>query len=324
MTPIDELTPVRVAFHGMGTEIELALWPRADEVEAGCEAVTREVAFLRLAEELLSRFLRESEISRLNAGANGPQWVSTLTFDAIRVALDAAASTGGLFDPTVYGAMLAAGYDRSFGATAAGGQAARAQQPWQAGRWREVRLDPERLTVTLPPGVGLDLGGIAKGWLADGVAARLGRYGAALADLGGDIAFAGLPPDADAWLIDVDSPLGGSLGVLRLAGDSGVATSGVTRRRWQTAADTQHHLIDPRTGMPAITDLLSVTVVAPSAASAEIAAKGVLLLGNALGRVALANAPRHAGLLVGRDGAATPVGTLDWTAAQTPSATEVW
>lgn len=323
MTPIDELTPVRVSFPGMGTAIELALWPRADEAEAGCEAVAREVAFLRLAEELLSRFQPESEISRLNRGANGPQRVSTLTFDAIRVALDAATTTGGLFDPTIYGALLAAGYDRSFREIASGDAVTRPRSPWQAGRWREVRLDAERLTVTLPPGVGLDLGGVAKGWLADGVAERLGRYGAALADLGGDVAFRGLPPDADAWIVDVDGPFGDTLGVLRLAGDGGVATSGVTRRRWQTAAGAQHHLIDPRTGLPAITDLLSVTVVAPSAASSEIAAKGVLLLGNALGRVALANAPQHAGLLVGRDGAVTPVGTLDWTAAQATGALAV-
>jgi thiamine biosynthesis lipoprotein len=184
-----------------------------------------------------------------------------------------------------------------------------------------MRLDAATRTVTLPAGVGLDLGGIAKGWLADLVAERLLRYGAALADLGGDIAVRGLPPDADAWYIDVEGPAGAVLGRLRLAGDGGVATSGVTRRRCRTAAGAQHHLIDPRTGRPALTDLLSVSVIAPSAAMAEVAAKGALLLGSALGQAALAAAPELGGVLVQRDGRVTLVGGVEWSgAAQTPAA----
>jgi thiamine biosynthesis lipoprotein len=311
----NDVGPVRATFHGMGTEVTLALWPEATDDETACETLTREIAFLRLAEELLSRFQPDSEISRLNRGTSEPLRVSTLTFGAISVAIEAARSTSGLFDPTVHGALLAAGYDRDFADVAAGAQqrAAEAHAPWQAGRWREVTLDADRLTVALPAGVALDLGGIAKGWLADQVADRLARCGAALADIGGDIAFRGLPPDADGWLVDVEGPFGGTLGTLRLHGDGGVATSGTTRRRWQTAAGPQHHLIDPRTGLPALTDLLSVTVAAPFASSAEVAAKGVLLLGQALGRVALANARQHGAVLVGRDGSLVTVGDLDWS-----------
>ena len=326
MIESNEINPVRAEFQGMGTEIALALWPADGEGEAVREAVAREVAFLRLAEELLSRFQPDSEVSRLNRGAREPVRVSNLTFDAVSVAIEAARTTGGLFDPTVHGALLAAGYDRDFAALAAGVQqrAADARVPWQAGRWREVVLDEEKLTVALPGGVGLDLGGIAKGWLADQVADRLGRLGAVLVDIGGDIAFRGLPPDANAWLVDVDGPFGDTLGTVRLYGDGGVATSGTTRRRWQTAAGTQHHLIDPRTGLPALTDLLSVTAVAPFAASAEVAAKGVLLLGQALGRVALTNAHEHGAVLVGRDGGVAAVGELDWQPLTTNAFTEAW
>ncbi len=315
---------LRLAFRGMGTEIALAVWPRAGETEAAEAALWAEVGFLRDAEALLSRFQPDSEISRLNGGSGRPMRVSALTFAAVRVALAAAAASGGLFDPTVYRALLAAGYDRSW--TALSGQPIRpaTAPPWQAGRWREVRLDVAAQTVALPRGVGLDLGGIAKGWLADQVVERLHAFGPALADLGGDIAVRGLPPDAPAWAIDVDGPAGEYLGTVRLSEDQAIATSGITRRRWQTAAGERHHLIDPRTGAPALTDLLSVTVVAPAAAEAEVAAKGVLLLGSELGRAALALAPEYAGLLVRRDGRLLSVGGPRWTAAQpSPAYAEV-
>lgn len=307
---------LRVAFRGMGTEIALAVWPRAGEAQAAETALWAEVAFLRDAEALLSRFQPDSEISRLNSGSGRPMRVSALTFAAIRAALGAAAASGGLFDPTVYRALLAAGYDRSWPALSGPPLRPAAAPPWQAGRWREVRLDAAAQTVALPEGVGLDLGGIAKGWLADQVVERLHGFGPTLADLGGDIAVRGLPPDADAWAIDVDGPAGEYLGSVRLSGGQAIATSGITRRRWQTAAGERHHLIDPRTGAPALTDLLSVTVVAPAAAEAEVAAKGVLLLGSELGRAALALAPEYAGLLVCRDGRLLSVGGLRWTPAR--------
>lgn len=310
------LESLRVAFRGMGTEIALAVWPKAGDAEGAESALWAEVTFLKAAESLLSRFQPSSEISRLNRGSSGPLHVSSLTFAAIRAALDAASASGGLFDPTVYRAMLAAGYDRSFAELGNGARSPQAAAPpWQAGRWRDVRLDAAAQTVHLPAGVGLDLGGIAKGWLADQVAERLYAFGPALVDLGGDIAVRGTPPDADAWAIDVDGARDAVLGTVRATDRQGIATSGVTRRRWETAAGQRHHLIDPRTGVPALTDLLSVTAVAPTAAEAEVVAKGVLLLGSELGRAALALAPEFAGLLLRRDGGVIAVGDLDWTPA---------
>ncbi|HLZ68868.1 MAG TPA: FAD:protein FMN transferase [Dehalococcoidia bacterium] len=318
------LDSLRVVFRAMGTEVSLAVWPRRGQEASAEAALWAEVALLREADALLSRFLPESEISRLNRGAVTPVRVSALTFSAIEIALDAAAASGGLFDPTVYGALLAAGYDRSFAdlEQKPSRSMPAAALPRQAGRWREVLLDEARGTVTLPNGVGLDLGGIAKGWLADRVAERLGVFGPALVDIGGDIAMLGLPPDAPAWAIDVDGPFGAVLGTLQLEGGRGVATSGITRRRWQTEAGSRHHLIDPRTGAPALTDLLSVTVVAPTTAAAEVAAKGALLLGSVLGLAALVQAAELGGLLVRRDGRVLVAGSLSWIpagAAQQPA-----
>lgn len=288
--------PLCRSFTAMGTEIELQLWPDAGQEQAARRALGRAARSVLLADRRLSRFRPDSELSRINRGEAGP--VSAMTFAVIAAALEAARATGGLFDPTVHGAMLAAGYDRTF--TQLVGQvvtpAAVVAPP---ARFSDVRLDARTRTVTLPPGVGLDLGGIAKGWLADVLAQRLARYGGALVDLGGDIAVAGTPPDADGWEIEIADPFGRELPLAELWMEAGgVATSGVLRRQWQTAAGWQHHLIDPRTGRPAESDVLAVTVVAPTATAAEVAAKAALLLGAVQGLAALDAAPQLAGLLV--------------------------
>ncbi len=172
-------------------------------------------------------------------------------------------------------------------------------------------VDRRAATLRVAAGVGLDLGGIAKGWLADAVVRRLQRYGAALADLGGDIALGGTPPAPDAWEIDVANPRDDArvLGRLRLRG-GGVATSGVLGRRWVTANGIQHHIIDPRTGHPTITDLLTVTVAAPSATTAEVAAKAALLLGVKEGCRALAMSDHLAGVLMPVQGPPLVIGAF--------------
>jgi thiamine biosynthesis lipoprotein len=125
-------------------------------------------------------------------------------------------------------------------------------------------------------GYGVDLGGLAKGWLADRVASRLGRN--ALANLGGDLYARGPGPDGDGW------PVGFGERTLLLV-DAGAATSGTERRRW---GDGLHHLVDPRTGLPAVTDVQEVSVLARSATEAEVLAKTALLLGRTAGASYLA------------------------------------
>ncbi|MCX6021830.1 MAG: FAD:protein FMN transferase [Chloroflexi bacterium] len=201
--------------------------------------------------------------------------------------------------------LMAAGYDHSFEALTDGAVQPMAHGPIVAGGFGGVRLNVRRRTVQLPDGGGLDLGGIAKGWLADVLAQRLGRYGAALADLGGDIAVGGETDGGSGWEVEISDPFGGDqpLAVLRLRG-GGVATSGVLKRRWRSGDGWRHHLIDPRTGRSSESDVAAVTVVAPSAAVAEVAAKAVLLLGATAGAAALEASPEMAGLLVLHDGTA--------------------
>jgi thiamine biosynthesis lipoprotein len=169
--------------------------------------------------------------------------------------------------------------------------------------WREIETDAFSHGVRLPVGVHLDFGGIAKGWAAGEAARRLAEYGPALVDAGGDIAVSGPMANGDRWPIGLANPWepARDLALLMLS-MGGVATSGRDYRRWVRAGTQSHHLIDPRTALPARTDVLSATVIASSVVQAEIAAKAALILGSSLGLMRLARQPQAAGLLVLEDG----------------------
>jgi FAD:protein FMN transferase len=222
-----------------------------------------------------SRFVEDSELSRLNAAAGRWVEVSPELEGLLRAALDAHRLSGGLVHAGVLGSMLAIGYTRPLrlGPTAAtlGGAAPPPPLP------EMLELQPGR--ARLRAGAGVDLGGIAKGWLADRLAAELGEN--CLVNLGGDLFARGAGQDGDGWPVD----LGGVTVLLR---DQGAATSGVRRRAWEADGEVLHHLIDPRTGRPAASDLGQVSVVAATAAAAEVHAKAALLLGSALAPAYLA------------------------------------
>jgi thiamine biosynthesis lipoprotein len=151
--------------------------------------------------------------------------------------------------------------------------------------------------------VRLDLGGSAKGWAVDEAIRRLAPHGPVLLDAGGDIAVSGPQADGTRWPIGVADPHtpGAHLDLLLLE-HGGVATSGRDFRRWQRNGIWQHHLIDPRTMQPAISDVLSATVIGPSTAQCETAAKVVLLRGSQDGLAWLETHPDLAGLVILEDG----------------------
>lgn len=279
-------------------------------------------------EAQLSRFRGDSGLARLNAADGRRTVVGPVLWDVLRAAVAAARWTQGLVTPTLLAALEGAGYDRSFDALAAAGadplpwpdggggwtsegsnaadgpRAADGRLMTAATDWRAIRLDPAGRTVTLPAGMRLDLGGSAKGWAADQAARRLAVTAPALVDAGGDIAVSGPMPDGDRWPIAVADPRlpDARLAILWL-GRGGVATSGTDVHRWQRDGRWQHHVIDPRTGAPAATDLLSATVVARSAVEAEAAAKAALILGRRAGMAWIERHPFLSGMLVGLDGA---------------------
>jgi len=222
-----------------------------------------------------SRFEPDSELSRFNAA--GGRWVDVSPeLDGLpRAALEAYRLSGGLVHAGVLGSMLAIGYTRPLrlGPTAA--TLAGAAPPPALPDMLEVASGRARLR----PGTGIDLGGIAKGWLADRLAGELGEN--CLVNLGGDLFARGRGPEGEGW------PVGLGSATVQLR-DQGAATSGTRRRAWRDGDEVLHHLIDPRTGRPAATDLVEASVISATAAEAEVHAKTALLLGSDLAPAHLA------------------------------------
>ncbi|WP_020659088.1 FAD:protein FMN transferase [Amycolatopsis benzoatilytica] len=252
--------------------------PAADEqVESGRERISE-------LERRWSRFREDSEIGRLNAAAGTPVTVSADTLVLVARAVTGWRRTGGLFDPTVHAAMLANGYDRDFALLPSRNSPSHrpVRNDLPAPGCAGIAVDLTSSRVLLPAGTAIDPGGIGKGLAADLVSAELRRDGAAgaLVNIGGDLRARGQASGDEGWVISAADPFSEETELLRIAlGEGAVATSTTLHRRWTSAGQQVHHVIDPRSGRPAVTALVSATVVARSAWWAEVLTKAVLLAG---------------------------------------------
>jgi thiamine biosynthesis lipoprotein len=230
-----------------------------------------------------TRFDAGSDLMRANAAGRRWQQVGPECLAALGAAAEAHRITDGLFDPRVLMALTALGYDRSLpfdsrrltladDAVPSRRRFAR-RRPWR------LEVDEARSAVRVGREP-VDLGGIGKGLAVDWAAQRLAGSGeSVLVEAGGDLACIGDGPEGEGWLVDVESPFGGDpVAVLRVL-DVGVATSSTRIRSWTVGERHVHHLIDPRTGQPAESDLASVTVVGPDSALAEVWSKSLFVLG---------------------------------------------
>jgi FAD:protein FMN transferase len=226
----------------------------------------------------LSRQAVTSELSRLNADDRATVSVGPTLAAVLGIGRGASGWTDGIVDITLHDARLAAESGiggRRVGAPSSGVDAWRLERGSRGG------------CVHRRPGVRFDLDGVAKGWIADRAARLLTRYEAIAVDADGDVAVALAP--GEAWFVGIADPgdRRRSIGVLELGGldpgghtTYGVATSGTTVHRWRHGSETNHHLIDPRTGRSARTDVAQATVLAASAAEAEVAAKTAVIVGS--------------------------------------------
>jgi FAD:protein FMN transferase len=287
---LNEAGPIRTitsSFAAMGTQITLIAAPGSDPRIVRRSLLKVKRVFAR-EEARFSRFRPDSELCRVNADAG--RWVrvsppfATLTERAVRAAHD----TAGLFDPTVLRALKAAGYDRDFSQVRTRGDAEDTElqeirrkvrelmikSSTACGAWREIELEDDR--IRLPEGAELDFGGIAKGWTVDLTAEHLHGLPWGIVDAGGDLRIFGETPE-DGLEVAVEDPHAFGVEALRLRlGSGALATSSVTVRAWGTGA---HHLIDPRTSLPALTGVVQATVWAPTCADAETWSKAALLSG---------------------------------------------
>jgi thiamine biosynthesis lipoprotein len=263
-------------FSALGSTCELLA------LGAGQAALERCEQRVRDEEARFTRFIKESELARLNAGDGRYVPVSPEMFAMLEAALWAYQESGGLVNAAILPALTAAGYDRPFGQ---GLTHPGSTEPMYVPGLPEVLiLDAITRSVALAPGAALDLGGIAKGALADLLIDELGDD--AVCNLGGDVRVRGNGPEGDGWHIGLCDR---SAVAVR---DGAVCTSGTTRRRW---GQSMHHLIDPKTGMPVKTDLAEVSVITDFALRGEVYAKCAMLLGTSAGLAFLeSRAVRHA------------------------------
>lgn len=290
----------QIDFRAMGCKMMAAL----DQPSArGAERLQQVPEWFEAWEQSLSRFRADSELSQLNRQAGAAVQVSPTMWDVLQAARQAELCSEGLVTPVVLEALEAAGYAESFDPMAPFPISNRPAATHAPAMLAEVHTEALTRTIWLPQGARLDFGGVAKGWAAQQTMKRLEHYGPALVDAGGDIAVSGSQRDGSPWPIGVADPLhpGENLAVLQV-GRRGVATSGRDYRRWKLDGGWQHHIIDPRTGKPAETDVLSATVVALNVMEAEIAAKLVLILGSQAGLAWLEAQPWLAALLVLENG----------------------
>jgi thiamine biosynthesis lipoprotein len=279
--------PLRHSFTTMGTVVTLIAHGKTGERTFRRAAAKVEHVF-RQEDRRFSRFRPDSELSRVNATAG--QWVRVSRPFAILTerSLRAAEETDGLFDPTVLPALAAAGYDRDWAQVEARGveedeELAAIRRDFAAlmiknstacGAWREIDLDGTNLRI--PEGAALDFGGIAKGWTVDRASGKLPDLRWAIVNAGGDLRIVGTPPRA-GLNIGIEDPHDADVEALRLWLSAGaLATTSVTVRAWGTG---NHHVIDPRTSLPAMTEVVQATVWSPTCTDAEVWSKAALLCG---------------------------------------------
>jgi len=292
------LAPATADWRALGCSVRLVVAdPR--QLDTCRERLT---LWLDAVDGACSRFRPDSELSEA-CRADGPVEISPLLADAVDAAIRAARLTDGLVDPTVGAAMAAVGYDRDFELVEPDGTAIRLTTRPVPG-WRMIELERPQAheqgpcMLSLREGISLDLGATAKAWAADQAAHELARLAdcGVLVALGGDVAVAGLPPlrtDGDrSWRITVrdrtDAPstmqvpsspaeLGHEAEIS--IQDGGLATSGTASRRWLRGGDLLHHILDPRTGLPAASPWRTVSVSAGNCLDANTASTAAILLG---------------------------------------------
>jgi thiamine biosynthesis lipoprotein len=269
----------------------------------------------------LTRHDAASDLMLANADPRDTVPIRPTLAAALRWAADASDLTAGIVDATLLRERLAAESTTPAGPRPA--SAGLPAHPRERPSRRAWRLEAARHRGTLlhrDPGVAFDLDGVAKGWIADRALALLDRHPGALVDADGDIAVR--VAEGDAWEVGVADPRtsGAQLAVFLLPGAGlgaryGLATSGISVHRWAGPDGERHHLIDPRSGRPAATDVVQATVLAGTARAAEAWAKTAVVLGLVTALDVLDRAPILGAILLASDGRVLAVPrTIRWLA----------
>lgn len=265
----------------LGGDVTVVLAAEASFDVSGLREFWRQVFIF---ERQFSRFLPDSELTRCNNQAGAPTVVSDEFRQLLQASLSMAKLTSGLYNPFILPALQRGGYVQS-------AVPAYAHEPVADYRARSV-VNPSRLelrgnTVNIPYGTALDMGGCGKGYLADQLAALLRTLPAVRGfwvSLSGDMVTEGLDADGQPWATELQSARDlAASAPYSIQGEGralGIATSGTFPRPGQQSTLRKHHIIDPRTGQPADTDIQLATVIAPTALLADVLASCAVIVGS--------------------------------------------
>ncbi|MEH7413985.1 FAD:protein FMN transferase [Neobacillus drentensis] len=235
-------------------------------------------------EDTCSRFKENSELSQINQQLEKEVDVSDPLFSILKDALQFYEETNGVFNPGILSAIENSGYTRSIEFIKGRELGVPSPTAPVFTKLKPYQLDEEKQTVLL--NTRIDLGGIAKGWVVDRAAEILFEYGFGFVNVGGDIRiFGSLPRPLNIGIEDPFDP-SKMLSSIQVT-EGAVATSTSMKRRWTVNGRSKHHLIDPTTGEPSASTIISSTVTAPTAVEADVLAKVILLLGEERGKALL-------------------------------------
>jgi FAD:protein FMN transferase len=239
------------------------------------KTVERAFEWFRRIEQCCTRFEAQSELMQLTAQVGVPVPVSAILYEAVQFALAVAEESGGAFDPTVGHAMETRGFNREYRT----GQAIRTDlEPSYSASYRDVRLDPDRKTITLLRPLILDLGAVAKGLAIDLAVRELRPFENFAVDAGGDLYLAGCNANGEPWSVGIRHPRSDNELIFSLpVSNRAVCTSG-DYERLSPINDKDHHILNPRTKV-SVRDVASVTVIAPTAMLADALATAAFVLG---------------------------------------------
>lgn len=280
---------------GMGTEMTHKAF--GSHAEEALRAVADEAQRL---ESMLSRFLPESEIGRVNGSAGVKnERLSCETCEVLSRAAAFSNTSRGLFDVTI--GPLADLWDYKNASVVP--EEARIRQVLPLVNYRDLVLDPRKKTAGLrKAGQSIDLGGIGKGFASDRFMEICVEYGvsSAFTNIGGNVSTLGSKPDGSPWRVGIRHPRqdGRLLGAIAVTGKAVVTSGDYERYFIDREGKRRHHLLDPTTGYPAESGLISVTVVADSAMTADALSTILFVAGMERGLELLRSFPETEAVLV--------------------------
>ena len=239
--------------------------------ENAAPAVTQAKAALLRLENILSRFIPGSEVSVINKNAGkGYVNISSETFEVLSCASRISEISRGFFDITVGPLIDLWRYRQSFQVP----EDEKIRHVLSLVNYRDLLLNPDEQSASLRrPEQSIDLGGIGKGYISDCLVKTLQKYGivSAFVNIGGNVSTLGNKPDGSSWSVGIRHPryIGCLIGAVKVTGQAVVTSGDYERYFIDDTGKRRHHIINPTTGYPVESGLISVTVVADSAMIAD-------------------------------------------------------